>query len=553
MIVCLFALVGYLYGLDRLYRLAPYIRFSQYTATLYLLLTLALMRKHASAPVLREFTGKGPGAFLARRLLGPAILLPIGLGWLSLLAMQKQWSEVEGSIALLVVAVAGALAAFIWKNAYSLNASHARELQARAETEAERARLKQSLDTLRVIHHIGRTLSSELDVGKVAQAIVDGATRVCAAEYGAFFYILRKGAEPASLTYAISGPGADLFAGQKIPTGTLISGPVLAGKTVVRSDDIRLDPRFGRTAPHFGFPPGHPASASYLAVPVVSRTGAVHGALFFGHSEPGRFTEREEEMVLGLATQAAIAMDNANLYDDSQKAVQARDEFFSIASHELKTPLTSLTLQAQLRLRQLAKSPSEFLMADKWKDRLDADHRQLKRLSRLIDDMLDIGRIGAGKLVLEKESVDLSAIVRGVAERLQPQLETYTCELRFAGDGPAFVEADGFRLEQALVNVLTNAMKYGSGMPIEVRVALANGEGKIEVRDQGPGIAPADRERIFQRYERAFAGKKVSGLGLGLYIAREILLAHGGDIELQSELGKGSVFTLRVPGAAPPA
>jgi signal transduction histidine kinase len=230
------------------------------------------------------------------------------------------------------------------------------------------------------------------------------------------------------------------------------------------------------------------------------------------------------------------------------EAVRARDEFLSIASHELKTPLTTLTLQGQIRKRQITQGKNPVATPEGFEKMVDSDLKQLGRLNRLIEDMLDDARIRTGKLEISRKRVDLCTLAQEVAERFRPQLVRTSSELRIQSCEPTIIEADPFRLEQMLTNLLTNALKYGQGRPIELAVSRHRDDyAYIRVTDQGIGIAPRDLSRIFSRFERAVSANEISGLGLGLAIARDIVEAHGGQILVQSEVGKGSTFTVELP------
>lgn len=230
-----------------------------------------------------------------------------------------------------------------------------------------------------------------------------------------------------------------------------------------------------------------------------------------------------------------------------EQAVKVRDEFLSIASHELKTPLTSMRLQVQMRARKLAQQEPQSFTADKLKQMFEFDLRQIERVSRLVDDMLDISRISAGKLTLQKEKFDLCELVHEVAQRLSPQFEKLGIALTISGKGPVSGCWDKFRLEQVIVNLLTNAEKYGAGKPITVTVGRRGDVAFLAVEDQGIGIATNDQARIFERFERAVSSKTTSGLGLGLFIVKEIVNAHRGSVRLKSELGSGATFAIELP------
>lgn len=229
-------------------------------------------------------------------------------------------------------------------------------------------------------------------------------------------------------------------------------------------------------------------------------------------------------------------------------AIQTRDEFLSIISHELKTPLTSIKLQNQLLVRTLHKTsslPSE--LRERFTHMLQQSEKSIERLTRLVDDMLDISRISTGKFSLQKEEFDLSEMVQDIVERLGPLLAESKCPVKIKKMDNIKGVWDRFRLEQVITNILTNAAKYGAGKPVEITVAETEKTTKICIKDFGPGIAPEDQERIFQRYERAVPSKDSRGLGLGLSIVKEILQMHNGYIEVISELNKGSEFILTLP------
>jgi len=235
-----------------------------------------------------------------------------------------------------------------------------------------------------------------------------------------------------------------------------------------------------------------------------------------------------------------------------QEAIRARDEFLSIASHELKTPLTSLKIQAQLRQRSLAKGDLREFQPEALAPSLESDNRQIERLTRLIDDMLDISRINTGKLSLQLERFDLCELAKDVLNRFAGQFEASGCAADFEASSPAWGNWDRFRIEQAFTNLLTNATRYGHGKPIHIRVRSEGGWAFLSVQDEGIGIPPQDQERIFQRFERAAPPTEHRGLGLGLYIVREILAMHGGSVRVASELGQGAEFTLGLPLDAAP-
>jgi PAS domain S-box-containing protein len=248
-----------------------------------------------------------------------------------------------------------------------------------------------------------------------------------------------------------------------------------------------------------------------------------------------------------LAYRASMAFENALIHQSSQEAIRSRDEFLSIASHELKTPLQSLTLQNQMRKRNLDKKLNDAFTPEKVATMIEADLRHLMRINRLIDDMLDISRIRAGKLTFIKEKVEFCAFVKDVLERFRPQVESVGCYMTAVYSDPLDSHIDVYRVEQVIVNLLTNAMKYGAGSPIKIEVIKKQGKIQLHVHDQGTGIKEQDTERIFERFERAISSNEVSGLGLGLYISRQIMQHNEGDLFVRSVVGKGSTFIMELP------
>jgi PAS domain S-box-containing protein len=228
-------------------------------------------------------------------------------------------------------------------------------------------------------------------------------------------------------------------------------------------------------------------------------------------------------------------------------AVKARQDLLSTCGHELKTPLSSLRLQTQAAKRRISKGDLSVYQPERVEKLVDNYGKQIERLVHLVDDMLDFTRIGSGKLSLNLERVELSALVVDVLERFSEQLDNAGCRVSTSLDRDVSGNWDRFRIEQVFTNLLTNAMRYGKGKPITVTTGRDGGFSVLVVRDLGIGIAEENHERIFQRFERAVSASEISGLGLGLYIVKEIVLAHNGSIEVKSELGQGAEFKVKLP------
>ncbi|HWD30460.1 MAG TPA: hybrid sensor histidine kinase/response regulator [Pseudomonas sp.] len=230
-----------------------------------------------------------------------------------------------------------------------------------------------------------------------------------------------------------------------------------------------------------------------------------------------------------------------------EHAVRMRDDFMSIVSHELRTPLNGLILETQLRKLHLARDNADAFTLDKMRAMVDRDERQINSLIRLIEDMLDVSRIRTGKLSIRPSQFDLTRLVGGLIENFAAQAAAADSTIEFKIETSLIGVWDEFRIEQVVANLLTNALRYGAKHPVQVRAFEQQQSACIEVRDQGIGISAQNQRRIFQQFERVDSNQGTAGLGLGLYISEQIVLAHGGSIEVESIEGQGSTFTLRLP------
>lgn len=230
-----------------------------------------------------------------------------------------------------------------------------------------------------------------------------------------------------------------------------------------------------------------------------------------------------------------------------QEAVQVRDEFLSIASHELRTPLTPLKLQIDGLVRQV-KNKTFFSLSEERILRLaKTSERAITRLSVLIDNLLDISRINSGRLQLNYEEVDLVSVVREVMERHESDIAAAGAIIEFKAPDVLSGAVDRIRFEQVITNLLSNALKFGKGKPIEISLSKTSDRVLIGFKDKGIGISSKDQMRIFERFERVLSSENIGGLGLGLYISQQIVHAHGGSIRLESVEGQGSKFIVELP------
>jgi signal transduction histidine kinase len=233
--------------------------------------------------------------------------------------------------------------------------------------------------------------------------------------------------------------------------------------------------------------------------------------------------------------------------------VKLRDEFLSIASHELKTPLTSLRLKVDGILRITAKPEKAPADLAKLTARVQGVDKQLGRLTELVDALLDVSRAAAGQLQLRLEDVDLVAAAEAVAERFKDDLASAGCSLSVVVPGQAGAKKaicgrwDRLRLDEVITNFLSNAIKYGAGKPIQIRVSATKAAATLEIEDHGIGISPVDQQRLFERFARVVSPEHYGGFGLGLWIVKLLVEAMGGKVAVRSAVGAGSVFSAELP------
>jgi len=396
------------------------------------------------------------------------------------------------------------------------------------------------------LHRVGSVLAAELDLDRLVQSVTDAATEATGAQFGAFFYNRIDERGESYTLYTISGVPREHFSQFPMPRNTAIFAPTFSGRGVVRLDDVQQDPRYGRNAPHNGMPQGHLPVRSYLAVPVKSRSGEVLGGLFFGHEHAGVFTERAERLAVGIAAQAAIALDNARLYQQVQRAVQTRDEFLAAAAHDLKTPLASMKGIAQLlhnRIRRLELADGERLT-----DGLARIDATATRMAILVNELLDLARLEMERpLELERQSTDLVALAQQAVADQQPnsprhRLVVETAHADLVGNW------DESRIRRVIDNLLSNAVKYSpAGGDVIVILKRQGDLAVVEVSDSGVGIPADDLSHIFERFRRGSNVGQIQGTGIGLAISRMIVEQHGGSISAHSSETAGTTFAVRLP------
>jgi len=292
------------------------------------------------------------------------------------------------------------------------------------------------------------------------------------------------------------------------------------------------------------------ASGGELPFVLVSGTVGEESAVEALKAGAGDFVMKQNLTRLVPAVQrelrdAQVRRERRETLEALRQAVVARDQFLSIASHELKTPLTSLQLQLQSLLRMMDPEASRD---DRLAQKLRTVTRATERLGELVNRLLDVSRITAGTLEIVREEVDLAEVAREVASRFAESLREVGSELELRAPAAVRGRWDRMRVDTIVTNLLSNAVKYGEGRPVEMGVLARGGLARLWVRDRGIGIAPEDQARIFERFERAVPERHYGGFGLGLWVARLVAEAHGGCIKVESHPGEGSTFELQLPG-----
>lgn len=553
---------------------------------------------------------------------------------------------------------------------------------------AER-RLEEEARALDTLNRIGQAVAAELDIAGVVQLVTDAATELSGAAFGAFFYNAVNDSGESYVLYAISGVPREAFSKFPLPRNTALFGPTFRGEAIVRCDDVTQDPRYGKSPTHSGMPKDHLPVRSYLAVPVISRVSGVIGGLFLGHARVGVFTSRSERLVSGIAAQAAIAIDNARLYqsardeiaervraesalrrsdrvyraigdsidygiwicdpegrntytsdsflklvgmtqeqcssfgwkealhpedadrtlaawqqcvregrtwsaehrirgvdgqyhpvlargvsvrdetgkvlcwaginldiadmkeaeDALREADRRKDEFLAILAHELRNPLAPMRYALAIA-RQPGRTAEHQRQAE------EVIERQLKHMSRLLDDLLDVSRITHGTLEMRRAPIELTAAIATAIEAARPLIDAKHHDLILdLPRQPVRVEGDLVRLSQVFANLLINAAKYTDPHgKLELRAWQEGERAMIAVRDNGIGIAPEMLPRLFTLFaqERTALDRSEGGLGIGLALVKGVVHLHGGSVAASS-LGpqRGSEFVVTLPISQP--
>jgi len=532
-IILIPTLIGYIYGIDFIYGIATSTKIALATAIGYFLLIIGTFFARPRHGFMTVMTYDSAGGFLARQLLSTSIIIPLILGWVVLNGYHLGLYDADFRYLLLIASCILVFTILIWRNAQLLHIIDTR----RGQSEQQILFLAQA----------SKVLSSSLNYKTTLKNIAELAVPVLAD----FFYIdligqqrklqrvawMHKDSKKRRMFDAITKYVPSLHSeypiSKAIMTGKPLFVPHVTNTWIHQS---AMSPEHEKFMQQFQY-------ASLITVPIIAGKNSI-GALTCGLlvSSYRSYTFSDLAAAEELASRIALALENARLYRNSERAINLRDEFISAASHELKTPITSLKVFLQVMQKQFEREHHEE------NPQLGKMRLQVDKLTTLINDLLDVSRIQLGKLAFHTEQFDLSALVQEIIDILQPTTKEH--RIRFEKTTLIKISGDRDRIGQVIMNLITNAMKYS---PVDDDVIVTLSRDKkfvtLSVQDFGIGIDKKHQKKIFNRfYQIKDSRHPVSpGIGMGLYISREIIKRHGGRIWVESTHGKGSIFRFTLP------
>jgi signal transduction histidine kinase len=543
LLVSFVVVVGYLYGLGAPFGLGKSTPMALNTACAFGIAgTGALLANPAGAVIGRLLSTTGGGR-TARVFLPSVILVPLVVGGVLRLGAAAGWYGEAVEDALYTVATVLTLASLTW----AMSGRLARIDEARARD--ERA-LVSSSQRLQLLVEVSEAIAAAgLDPELVASAVVGSLTDVLGD--GVALMVL-EGDTLRTVSFAHRDTKAQIEMRELLLKRPLRVGEGVAGRAAALGKTILLpEPPSDAYAGAREYAELHrrDETGAVLAVPMFAND-RVSGALVLMRSRGAPvYGVQDRLLVEELAGRAALALQNVTLYERAQAAVRLRDEFLSVASHELRTPLTSLKLMIGGALHE-GRRAGEVSPRIARLERVDV---QLQRMTKLVDQLLDVSRLVDGRLAIESQDTDLRVLTEGILGWFKEQAARSSCELRLSGDAHVVGRWDPSRIGQVITNLLSNALKYGAGAPVDVRVEQLDGAARVTVEDHGIGVALDDQVRIFERFARASSVRNYGGLGLGLWISKQIVEKHGGAIRVSSRPGEGAAFVVEQPLEAPAA
>ncbi|MEC3881670.1 PAS domain S-box protein [Parapedobacter sp. 10938] len=392
---------------------------------------------------------------------------------------------------------------------------------------------------LETLHAIGKIITEQLDTPSLIQTVINSTTHLAAADVGICFYGISDEQGRSKLSAAAATLGGEVvvdFPDTQVEEGLIHT--IFVGESAMKFDDMAATPHIQALFEPC-LSPNAPTIRHSLAIPVRSADKLLIGAMFFGYAQIDEFNAADEDIMHSIASLVAVTLDNARLFEEVNALNLRKNEFIALASHELKTPLTTTKGYLQILERSEIDQVGRRFLTKALK--------QLERINALIAELLDISKIEAGKLSFHFEKFDMSEMILDVVETFHFSSQTHTVFVNNT-HGDYLVEADRQRLEQVVINLITNAIKYSpDAHQVHVMLQSSPGEVTVQVMDEGMGMTPEQQEKVFTRFYQVEGSSKMTGLGLGLYLSKEIVERHGGHVGVNSQVGKGSTFYFSVP------
>ncbi len=399
--------------------------------------------------------------------------------------------------------------------------------------------IKRNTENLETLNAIGKIILEKLDVKVILQQVIDATMKIAGADFGVFYYTSVNEEGEISELLAHTGNILPVFDDKNGHAGKKLCSQLFQHSTEINSVNIYQDAsEILEILKNLDSQVSHPIT-SYLQIPLSSNYGIPIGCLIFGHPDEAIFTQEHVDIISSIASQSTVALDNSKLFEEVKALSAKKDEFIALASHELKTPITSIKGYLQISART-EKEGSKSVFIGK-------ALTQLEKLNSLVNDLLDASKIVAGKLQFNLQPFDLQALVMEVVDTFSCMNQTH--RIIFQPSALDYnVEADQRRIEQVMINLLSNAIKYSPGAD-KVYVTLDRDADyvQVKIKDEGIGLTISQQHKIFTRFYRAETPTNISGLGLGLYLTKEIIENHNGFINVNSEHGKGSEFYFSIP------
>ena len=426
--------------------------------------------------------------------------------------------------------------------------SHLIEIRDISQEKQAEISLKETNRNLETLNKIGKSLSAELDLKRLIQLVTDSCTDLCGAQFGAFIYNQVNEDGEAYILHALSGAKANSFRNFPHLSKTKIFEPTFHGDSVVRSEDISKDPWNGINYSEEGVPKGSLPVRSYMAVPVISRGGKVFGGLFFGHSKAGVFTQSSEDMVKGIAAQAAIALDNSELFEtlkiknkELTRINNDLDIFVYTASHDLKAPVLNIEGLVYALKNALDQGKSERI-----NQIVDLMKLSVNKFKETVLALTEVSKISKN-LDEELEKVDVTEIIEDVKTNIRDMIESSGAEIEENIDCNEVLFSKP-NLRSIIHNLISNAIKYHNpSVRPEIKVSCRKEDNNfiLQVSDNGLGIPENQLSKIFIMFKRYHS--HVNGTGVGLYLVKRIAENYGGEVKVISEVDKGTTFTVSIP------